>query len=122
VSLDTENRSVYVSYEIANLIQQGKFKLEEGTKIIPDLFLFKIVQSDEYSPAASPDFTIRYSKKRTLPAKEIKNIVISMLLNRAIYELQFSKLNEAKSYLKKLYNDFPEFKIPADLKALIEDS
>lgn len=121
VSLDTENRSIYVSYEIANLIQQGKFKLEEGTKIIPDLFLFKIVKSDEYSPAAKPDFKIRYPEKRTLPALEIKNIVISMLLNRAIYELQFSKLNEAKSYLKKLYEDFPEFNIPADLKALIEN-
>ncbi|MBU2444842.1 MAG: hypothetical protein KJ666_04615, partial [Bacteroidetes bacterium] len=120
LSLNTENRSIYVSYEIANLIQQEKFKLEEGTKIIPDLFLFKIVNSDEYSPAAKPDFKIRYPEKRTLPAHEIKNIVISMLLNRAIYELQFSKLNEAKSYLKKLHKDFPEFNIPADLKALIE--
>lgn len=120
VNLDTENRSIYVSYEIANLIQQGKFNLEEGTKIIPDLFLFKIVKSDEYSPATKPDFKIRYPEKITLPALEIKNIVISMLLNRAIYELQFSKLNEAKSYLKKLNEDFPEFNIPTDLKALIE--
>ncbi len=119
VTLNTENRSIYVSHEIANLIQRGKFNLEEGTKIIPDLFIYKIVNSDEYSPASKPDFKIRFSEKRTLPTIEVRNIIITMLLNRAIYELQYSKLNEAKSYLKKLQEDFPEFEIPEDLRALI---
>jgi len=121
VTLDTKDRSVYVSHEIASLIQRGRFTLEEGTKIIPALFLYKIVKSDEYSPASRPDFNIRFSEKSNLPTVEIRNIVITMLLNRAIYELQYSKLNEAKLYLKKLHNDFPEFRIPADLIAIIED-
>jgi len=121
VRLDTKDRSIYVSQEIANLIQRGKFSLEEETRIIPDLFLYKIVNSDKYSPASKPDFKIRFSEKRTIPTVEVRNLIITMLLNRAIYELQYSKLNEAKSYLLKLHADFPEFEIPDDLRVLIEN-
>ena len=41
-----------------------------------------------------------------------------MLAKRAIYEMNFDKIEKAKIYIEKIKTEFPEYKMPAQLKAV----
>jgi hypothetical protein len=45
--------------------------------------------------------------------------VASMLVRRALYELQFNKTDRAIIYAKKLSAEFPDVILPQDLAKLI---
>jgi hypothetical protein len=42
-----------------------------------------------------------------------------MLVNRAMYELQFNKTDKAKIYTKKVAADFPDVTLPPALSNLV---
>ena len=94
---------------------QANLKLGENQFIIPDVLLFRVVNTEEYFPAPDQDFEIRFPKEETFGVKKIKDIVFIMLQNRIKYELQFGKKDRAKVYLNKIIELFPEKKIPGEL-------
>ena len=119
VANNIEERSFYIAPEIFEQeMQKGEFVLPEGYKLIPDLLLFKVVNGDEYIPAADPDFNIRLSEKRNYYIDKIEYFVGSMLTRRVMYELQNNRQDRAKVYLKKIRDDLPNYKIPVTLRKI----
>jgi hypothetical protein len=87
---------------------------------VPDLFLFKVVKGKDYVPAPNPNFVIRFPKERNDYINFIEQTVGSMLARRALYEMQFDKIDRAKIYIKKIKNDFPNYILPQGLAEVLE--
>jgi len=102
-------------------MQKGEFNLPEGYSLAPDLFLLKVVQNKNYIPAAEPDFTIRFPSNRNIYIDNIERIVGASLSRRALYEMNFGMNDKAKIYVKKIINEFPNYKVPPALMKLLQN-
>jgi hypothetical protein len=111
----------YIAPELfENEMQKGEFTLPAGYTLIPDLFLFKVVKGKNYIPAPDPDFIIRFPKERTDYTNFIEQTVGSMLARRALYEMQFDKIDRAKIYIRKIKKDYPDYILPTGLDEVLE--
>jgi Protein O-mannosyl-transferase TMEM260-like len=118
VSLNINKSSFYIGPEIfENEMQHGGFHLPAGYTIVPDIFLFKVTNNNDYIPAADPDFQFRLPEHRDNYIKLMENLLGSMLARRALYEMQFDKVDRARLYIKKAISDLPDYTIP---KALVD--
>lgn len=116
VSSVFNKRTFYVAPELfENEMQRGEFTLPDGYTIVPDIFMFKVVNTNEYIEAADPDFSIRFPKKMNRYTTFIEQTVGAMLARRALYELQHDKSERAKVYVNKIINDFPNYRLPPAL-------
>lgn len=119
VSTNFDKREFHLTPEIIdNEMRRGEFSLPAGYDIVPYLFTFKVVKSNEYVEAPLPDFKLRVGGVRDKYQAGIVNIVSSMLLNRAIYERMFKKDDRAAIYLKKALEISPDVFIPNQLRDL----
>ncbi|HEY6906060.1 MAG TPA: hypothetical protein VI230_01245, partial [Ignavibacteriaceae bacterium] len=119
VALNIDKRSFYFPPEIAeNELRNGQFSLPAGYTYVPDVLLFKVVKTNDYVPAADPDFHIRFPRYGNKYTDFIQNLAGSVLASRALYELRFSKVDRAKVYINKVKTDFPKFVLPASLRGL----
>jgi hypothetical protein len=112
--------SIYLGPEIVeNEMQKGEFVLPEGYTLVPDLFLFRVVKDKKYYPARPPDFKFRLPKGKDRYILMMENIIGNMLTRRALYEMQFDKVDNARKYIEKVKTDLPDYILPAGLgKAL----
>jgi len=119
VSTNFDKREFHLTPEIIdNEMRRGEFSLPAGYDIVPYLFTFKVVKSNEYVEAPLPDFKLRVGGVRDKYQAGIVNIVSSMLLNRAIYERMSKKDDRAAIYLKKALEISPDVFIPNQLRDL----
>jgi hypothetical protein len=119
VTSNTDKRSFYFPPEIAeNELRNGQFSLPEGYTYIPDVLLFRVVKTNEYVPAADPDFHIRFPEYGNRYTDFIQNLAGSVLASRALYELRFNKVDRAKIYINKIRSDFPKFNLPSSLRGI----
>ncbi|MGQ9798674.1 MAG: glycosyltransferase family 117 protein [Ignavibacterium sp.] len=122
VATNFDKHEIYIAPEIFdNEMQRGEFSLPKGYKLVPHLFLFKVVNNDEYVEAPLPDFKLNFSERKDKYQTSLSSFVGLMLVRRAYYELQYNKPERAKIYLKKVAEDFPETQIPQQLRSLILD-
>lgn len=120
ISTNIERRDFYIAPELVEQeMKRGEFSLPPGYSLVPDLFLFKVVNGNEYVPAADPDFKIRFPENRNHYLDSIERFVGTILSNRAAYEMRFGKTDRAKVYVQKIINDFKGFRIPPQLQQLI---
>lgn len=120
ISTNYDKREIYIGPEIFdNEIQRGEVILPEGYKLVPDLFLFKVIKTDNYVDAPLPDFELKFSARRDKYQTALNSIIGLMLVRRAYYEMQFNKPERAKLYLKKVVEEFPNTQIPQQLQSLI---
>ncbi len=120
ISTNIEKHPYYIAPELFEKeMQRGEFRLPQGYSIVPDLLLFKVVNSDKYVPAPDPNFKIRFPDYENHYTKFIKNLVGSMLARRALYEMQFDKVERAKLYIKKIKTDYPDYNLPQGLAEVI---
>lgn len=113
-------RDFFVGPElIENEMTRGEFVLPEGYQLIPHLFLFKAVKDSGYVNCPDPNFEIKLPEKKDKYLLSLERFIGSMLVRRAIYEVQNNKIERAKIYLRKAAEDFPGFEIPPQLKPLI---
>lgn len=116
VSKNISEKNFYVGMELfQNEMQRGEFSLPQGYQIIPDLLLFKVVNTNEYVPAPNPDFKIRIPEVKNKYIQFIENTVGTMLTYRAAYELQFNRKDRARIYLDKIIKEFSDYQIPFDM-------
>lgn len=114
-------RTFYIAPELVeNEMRSNQFSLPNGYFLVPDLFLFKVVKTNDYVPAADPNFTIKFPKIRNHYVNFIENLVGSMLVRRAMYEMHFNKTERAKIYIDKVKSDFPNYQIPYNLGDVIQ--
>ncbi|MEW6507825.1 MAG: DUF2723 domain-containing protein [Bacteroidota bacterium] len=113
---NNSDRDFYVGLELfANEMQRGEFSLPKGYQIVPHLFLFKTVKSDQYIPAPDPDFSIKFSQNQNRYTRFIEETIGRMLSYRILYEMHWSRMDKAKLYYKKLRTTLPEFTIPEQI-------
>ena len=100
-------REVYVA--VTSLEQ---ISLPPGFYFIPDIFLFKIVNTRNYIPAGDPDFEI-YIPENIYDSNllSVENYIGSMLENRAMYELRNQKTGRAIIYIQKIKSTLPHFEL-----------
>jgi hypothetical protein len=121
VSTNADKRYIYISSELVeNEMQKGEFILPEGYTIVPENLLFRVVKGNEYVPVSDPVFTIRLPKTRTKYIDFMENAVSTMLARRALYEIQFNKIDRAKVYVEKIKKEYPNYVIPSELLQAIE--
>jgi hypothetical protein len=121
ISTNADKKNIYISSElIENEMQKGEFVLPAGYKVVPDNLLFKVVKGDEYVPTADPNFKIRFPRTRTKYIDFMENATGTMLARRALYEIQFNKIDRAKIYVKKIKEEFPNYNIPSEILQAVE--
>ena len=121
IETNIDKREVYLGAELVmNEMQKGEFKLPEGLTLVPDIFFFKVVKTNKYDPADDPSFHLRIPKQNNYYVNFVADMTGSMLVRRAMYEMQFDKIDRAKVYIKKLKSELPDFAIPAGLAEVIE--
>ena len=119
ISTNIENHDYYIAPELINgEMKRGEFQLPQGYSLVPYLFLFKVVKTNEYVEAPLPDYKIRFGSKEDQYITSLKGFIASMLISRALYEMQFNKLDNAKIYVAKLTADFPGVILPPALSNL----
>ncbi len=121
ISTNIDKRDFYVAPELfSNEMQSGQFVLPAGYILVPDLLMFKVVKGNKYIPAADPNFRIRFPKEKNYYTNFIENLAGSMLARRALYEMQFDKIDRAKIYIRKIKTDFPDYVLPGGLAEVLE--
>ena len=117
VTTNIDDHPYYISPELVeNEMQRGQFVLPQGYHLIPDLFLFRVVRTTGYIPAGNPNYNIRIPDESNYYYDLIKNMVGSMLVRRAIYEMKFDKIEKARIYIRKLREEIPGYTIPQELE------
>ena len=120
VATNIDKQDFFIAPELVDgEMKRGEFQLPEGYTLVPHLLLFKVVNTIDYIEAPLPDFKIRYEKKDDQYVTSLKGFVASMLVRRAMYELQFNKTDKAKIYAMKVAADFPNVTLPPALSNLI---
>lgn len=120
VSTNFNRYGIYIAPELfENEMQKGEFVLPEGYLLVPDLLVFRVVNDKKYYPAPEPDFKFRLPANKDRYVLMIENIMGGMLTRRALYELQFDKVEKARLYIKKIKTDLPDYNVPAGLEAAL---
>lgn len=121
IETNIDKREVYLGAELVmNEMQKGEFKLPDGYTVVPDIFFFKVVKTNKYVHADNPVFHLRFPKQNNYYVNFVADMTGSMLVRRALYEMQFDNRERAKVYIKKLKAELPDFAIPAGLAEVIE--
>lgn len=116
ISTNANKKDIYISSELVeNEMQKGEFLLPEGYVVVPDNLLFKVVKGKEYVLTSDPIFRIRFPRTRTKYIDFMENAVGTMLTRRALYEIQYNRIDRAKIYIKKIKEEFPNYIIPSEL-------
>lgn len=120
VSTNIDKHDYFIAPELVDgEMKRGEFQLPVGLTLVPHLLLFKVVNSSNYVEAPLPDFKIRYNNDDDKYVTSLKGFVASMLIRRAMYEMQFNKTERAKIYTMKTAADFPNISLPPVLSNLI---
>ncbi len=121
VSTNINKHDYFIAPELVDgEMKRGEFQLPSGYTLVPHLFLFKVVNTNDYVEAPLPDFKIRFNNSEDKYQTALKGFISSMLMRRALYELQFQKIDHARIYAKKIIDDFPDVTLPPQLLDLIE--
>jgi hypothetical protein len=122
VSTNIDKQDFFIAPELVDgEMKRGEFQLPEGYTLVPHLLLFKVVKSIEYVEAPLPDFKLRFGTKDDQYIRSLKGFVSSMLIRRALYELQFNKTERANIYTKKVLMDFPGITLPPVLTNIMNN-
>ncbi|MEO8233084.1 MAG: DUF2723 domain-containing protein [Ignavibacteriota bacterium] len=119
ISTNIIQHDYFIAPELVNgEMKRGEFQLPEGYTLVPYLFLFKVVNTSDYVDAPLSDFKIRFDSRDDKYITSLRGFIASMLISRALYEVQFKKFDKAKIYMMKLAADFPDVILPPALSNL----
>jgi len=122
IETNMKDRSVFIAPELVEgEFRRGELILPPGLQIVPDLFFFRVVASNEYVPLndfENFNLSIRFSRKSNRYSDMIKNFVSKMLAWRALYEIQHGQMENAKILKKTINQHFPDFQPPEALRNL----
>jgi hypothetical protein len=96
-------------------MKNGWLVLPDSLRVIPDLFMFKIVKDTFYHPLKIKDYSINFRNDKSYYTETLKNLIITAHINRALYELRFGKKDEAKILVDKVLKINPQIQLPENL-------
>jgi hypothetical protein len=118
VTKNINKRPIYLTSEIVtNDLLKGQFNLPDTLNVVPDLFLFKVTTSKGYHSLKSSDYDIHFREDDSYYTSTLRNLTAVIHVNRALYEMNFNKLDEARKFVELALKADPKIKIP---NALIE--
>ena len=110
------DHTIYLTPEmVSNELKDGWLILPDTLNVIPDLFMFKVVKDTSYHPLKIKDYSINFKNDKSYYTETLKNLIITNHINRAMYELQFGKREEAKSLVDKVLRINPQIQLPENL-------
>jgi hypothetical protein len=120
IATNIDKSNIYISPELYdNEMQRGEFTLPIGYTLIPDNLLFRVVKGNDYMAASNPNFIIRFPTTRTKYIDFMENEEGTMLARRALYEIQFKRMDRAKLYIQKIKKEYPNYILPRELAGII---
>jgi hypothetical protein len=122
VATNINKRDFYITPELFEQeMQRGEFSLPEGYQLVPDLLSFKVVKGNSYVAVENPDFKIRFPKEGNTYTNLIEQKFVGpMLARRALYEIQFDRMERARLFVKKIRQELPDYPLPKVLTDAIE--
>ncbi len=119
IETSKETREVYIGPElIQNEFRQQQLYLPEGYRVIPDLFFFRVVKSEDYSPLMPSDIELRFPEKGDAYTNSIGKFVSNMLIWRTLYEMQHGKVREARHIRSLFLKHFSLSRLPKQIRDL----
>ena len=119
IATNINKHNYFIAPELVDVeMRQGNFQLPAGYTLVPYLFLFKVVNTNEYVEAPLLNYKIRFENRNDKYIEALKGFLSSMLIRRALYEVKFNKIDEANIYVNKLEVDFPNVALPPELTKL----
>lgn len=113
---------IYLTPEMVTTeIKSGWLVLPDSLRVIPDLFLFKVVKDTQYHPLKMQDYSINFREDKSYYTETLKNLIITAHINRAIYELQFDKKEDAKRLVDKVLKINPQIQLPENLISILQN-
>lgn len=120
ISTNIDKYNYFIAPEIVDgEMKRGEFQLPDGHTIVPYAFMFKVVNTDEYVEAPLPDYKINILRMDDKYQSSLRGFVVSMLIRRGLYEVQFNRIDLAKIYAKKLAADYSDVTLPPALAKLV---
>ncbi|MCX8009902.1 MAG: hypothetical protein N3A61_02015, partial [Ignavibacteria bacterium] len=89
--------------------------LPDSLKLVPDLFLFKVVLKDEYYPVKNLKYKIDFLNDESYYTNTLKNLIAVTHINRALYEKRFNNLEQSKKFVDLALEADPNAQIPEEL-------
>jgi hypothetical protein len=122
ITSNIAKHNYFIAPELVEVeMRNNQFQLPKDYSLVPYMFLFKVVNTNEYVEAPLPNFILRLPEIKDKYITEIEKFVGKMLISRALYELNFNKIDKAKIYTKKAVADFPDIILPQHLSNLIKN-
>jgi len=101
IETHAEKYSVFIAPELVQNEGAGRgLILPEGTYLIPDVFFYRVVDSETYREATPPLSQIRFPACKTYYTELIRQFVINMFLSRAKYEMLYKKHDKAQKFIQ----------------------
>ncbi len=120
VTKNINHRPIYLSSEmVTNDLRNGQFKLPDSLTVVPDLFLFKVAASRDYHPIINSHYQINFKDDDGYYTSTLRNLTAIVHVNRALYENNFGKIDNAKKYVEFALKADPKINIPNDLIGLV---
>lgn len=112
IETNIDKRNIYIGPEfLKNELKSGELTLPAGFKIIPQIYLYKIVKDDSYVSAPEPEIHLRKNENPDEYQENASAFVFETLLNRAIYEHLNGRKLKSEKYYRSARKNFPDFKI-----------
>jgi hypothetical protein len=67
------------------------------------------------------DYSINFREDKSYYTETLKNLIITAHINRAIYELQFDKKEDAKRLVDKVLKINPQIQLPENLISILQN-
>ncbi|MBN1637512.1 MAG: hypothetical protein JW866_00990, partial [Ignavibacteriales bacterium] len=118
---NVHERECYIAPELVqNEMRTGEFTLPEGFYLIPEGMLFRVVRENKYYAYDYPNHKIRTTGRKNMYIEQIQTMIPMMYLNRALYEIQYKNIKEAKKYIDKIQKEYPEYKINSEILKFVD--
>jgi hypothetical protein len=113
IASNIQKHAVYIAPELVdNDLKQGEFTLPVGYTLVPDGFFYRVVKSGEYYAVRNLRVEIDFSQAENQYTNQIKTVVRTMILRRALYEMQNGKDHKAKKIISDFIRQFPRTPVP----------
>jgi hypothetical protein len=101
IETHTKKHSVFIAPELVQNEGTGSgLILPKGTYLIPDVFFFRVVDSETYQEVEPPLSHIRFPACKTYYTGLIRQFMINMFLSRAKYEMLYKKHDKAQKFIQ----------------------
>lgn len=121
ITKNINDRPVYLTPEIVTQdLNKRLFMIPDTLMIVPDLFMFKVVKDTSYHNLEMTDYTIQFLDRNDYYTSMLKNLITTMHINRAIYELKFNYRDKARKFVELALKVNPQLQLPQELFELIQ--